>query len=231
MRCLGKKKGKLEIETIIQLLLLTAFLIIAVSLFWLFHQEARPEIFSDYSCWFSNAMRTSSVVFRAALPKSCELKNIMEPADKAELARLLRATWWMYGRGTWDTTDFSSFDRIHIKYSFTLNQSLPLGKFGEYLFYHKKGELIADATDPKSDYHYIQGGSLGNTLCFDNKIGDRLESNITYFITFYDDRLLKGSYDKILISEDLNFGRNWGWKMITDLEEKYCKPFVILMKG
>ncbi len=236
MNFFKNKRGKIAVETLIKLLLLTVFLVIALSLFWMIHTEMRPNIMSEYSCWMTNGLRQSSVVFKATLPRSCEFKRQSEPAELKDISRLLRTAWWMYGKGRWDIYSDVDDTRTVVLYSFRPDKRISLKELGEYLMTHRRGERVTDMT--KSDFSYIQGGSLGNTLCLGKDIADTLAPDIEYFVIFYDDREYNGARDKLIISTRIGMAQDWGsWinplkSIFVDVaEDRDCKGFSVIMTG
>ncbi|MBU4502885.1 MAG: hypothetical protein KKA79_09895 [Nanoarchaeota archaeon] len=219
-----KNKGKLEMETLGKILLLTAFLIIFLVMFK-GCQDSFSEVgtagLKEYLCWGSNLLNSEvSTLF----PTTCSPIMIEEPVTEAEINEFIRTCWWMYGKGEQDTKDlkegivesakkYLGNDLVKTCYSFKPKEDIKLADLRQYLSEHgnsdKKVEKLADST-----WEYLQEGAKEEAICFDKKkflaTDGILSKNKFYYINFYDERQPwdEGDRDQIMISSDANFGKD-----------------------
>lgn len=203
----NKKGAGLPIETLILIILLSAFLIIAVLIFVGVKKEIGYDFVQDYSCKTNLWFRSQSAIFRTFLPATCTLKEVEQPIGQDELAKYMRRAWWIYGKGQYNLGMAS--DEIFPHFAVTIKEDIDIGQFLYYLVTHSKGQ---SSTEMESDYQYLQEGSKGQTICFDTETipNKRLEKGSRYFIIFYDDQELIGESreDRLLISKSSAFDKN-----------------------
>ncbi len=207
-------KGKMEFETLLKILLLTAFLLIAVTIVWALFggPNLSEQTMSDLGCKWTNAMKSEAQAFSLILPRLCVFQDLEEEQTIEDVAKLLKRTWTIYGQGKWSFGN--QFDEVEPVYGFYLEKDFSIEDLITYLLTHDDSSLIN--SQEKSDYNFIQQGGIGQTLCFDpDTFGNsfysaKFESGVPYFIIFYDDQ---GFFDeevgdKILISRNPKFDAN-----------------------
>ncbi len=198
------RKGAVEMDTLVTIILGLAFLVIAIGIIYTVFTPSYAD-FSEFSCWTTNSIKASNLFFKKFLPSSCSMIEIEKPVDVQGLTELLRKTWWMYGQGE---NDFGWSDNEITVYSFTFagTENSPYITYSNllnYLLRHNLGDAVKDIKD--SDYNYLQKGSEKQTLCYGNKIGGTsLNKNERYFIIFIDDSGLGDLGDKIAITKTPN---------------------------
>lgn len=203
MACSNKKRGKIEISTLVSLIIV-AIAIVAIFSFLIQTRGILSEdILTNYGCYLGNAIRSGGGLF-AAFSGGCILEEV-EDINQEELATLLRITWWEYGKGQWDFG--SIIDEVYPTYVFTVDETIDLQNFVDYLATHKNGK---ESSLSDSDYSYLQKGSLGQTLCFHTKAFENkfFEPEKSYYLLFRDSQGGLGSagkYDDIVISDKLTF--------------------------
>ncbi len=228
MLCLNK--GKLSTRTLVELILLSAFLLIVVILFISVKTQFSPEFLKQYACWANNAMKATSSVFRYFLPEECPMQEKMD-VTLEELASMIRSVWWMYGRGKWDLAWRGGVDGLYVHYIFYPKEDIKISDLVVYLKTHSNGEIV-DVTDPESDWNYLQAGSVGTTLCIDKKtIGNELKKGERYFIIFYDSRgmVFDSKEDRVAISKNINFGQGFIQRIIRIFDDG-CKEIIFYQK-
>ncbi|MBL7100994.1 MAG: hypothetical protein ISS23_03515 [Nanoarchaeota archaeon] len=203
-----KKKGKLEMETLGKLLLLTAFLIIFLVMF-----KGCKDSFQDggttgireYFCWGTNVLNSEVFIL---FPTTCAPETVRD-VDKEKLASLMRRCWWMYGGGEEDFGYKSKLgiDRLHQCYALIPKEDIELAELENYIQTHGIGEKELKAGEESTTWNYIQTGSKDG-ICFDKKTEGKLLKGKTYYITFYDETKIykEGVRDRLLISRLSKFG-------------------------
>jgi len=204
-------KGKIDVEVLLKILLLTAFLFIAVIiLLALFNADRLNEhTISDLGCKWTNALKSEADAFSLVIPRLCVFTEIEDPQDNKDISSLLRTTWSMYGQGKWSFG--TEFDEIEPVFVFYVTEDTSVQDLIQYMLTHKRDKEIS--IQANSDYNFVQEGGLAQTLCFDpDTFGEdystaMLNDGVPYFIIFYDDQglLTDNVGDKILISKDPQF--------------------------
>jgi hypothetical protein len=224
--------GKLELETLGKLLLLSAFLVVVILIFVGVKDsiERNQGSFGDYVCFASNLLKHNVVDF---FPSGCSegrrgvvyVKGEDKVVAKEQVAELIDKCWWMYGSGEWDLgpnlgKDFTvksvlgiviPFDFIHLCYAFSLEKNMSVNELFGYMQRYNRDGKETSVADPETYWNYIQKNSIGEGIGVDRNLGGELKKNKVYYIIFLDERHLRsvqGSYtfkDKILISDNKNF--------------------------
>ena len=220
-----RRKAALEMKTLGEILLLTAFLIIFLLMFK-GCQDQMANVgtvgFNEYACWFSQTLKAEATFL---FPSTCSTINVKEAQNKKGIATLMRKCWWMNGQGEKDIVTGARWPEILKKkvipwediarncYAFTPSEDISFQDFETYLTkYDKSGEKVSGTEEKdlkKTTWWYIQKTSSEKTgICFDKKIEKKLQKGKLYFIIFYDDRgpIATGARDRILISRDPGFG-------------------------
>ncbi|MEA3379225.1 MAG: hypothetical protein U9Q69_06370 [Nanoarchaeota archaeon] len=206
MRSWDKKGAGLETETLVKLILLIAFLITAVSVIAYYYEDLTVHKLKVYGCVIGNGVMSSNAAFRAAMPVPCKQDIIEEPMGIEELSIYLPDVWLMYGKGDWD---YHTRGDSHILVSaLQLKKDIEIKDLMQYLLTHKgKKDLAEDnvVTDEElkvSDYNYLQEGSKGQTLCFQEDLlkEGKLSMQKIYYILFWDDQGKDDAGDKIVIT-------------------------------
>jgi hypothetical protein len=217
------RSGKIEFETLAQILLLTAFLIIVLLLF-----KGCMDAYStlgtvgvkEYGCWATNVMKANVM---AIFPSTCREIIVKDKVDTLNLGRLMGTCWWEYGQGQWDLgtrqditawMDFVTWAAKSVTESNTVStcyilipkEDIRVDDLKVYMETNNiKGEKV---TKPKDTmWNYLQDFSKGDNVCFDEKDGGVLKKGEIYYIKFMDDRGVfgLGKRDLLLITSDKQF--------------------------
>lgn len=243
------RSGKLEWETVGKIFLLLVFflivLIIAQPLIKIiFVENAREQAANNMkstTCWISNIF-IDSFSFLGIVPQACNPIEIETPVNQADLSRLMRWCWWMYGRGAMDLgiTNTGVFkqsipgtDHFYVCYVFKVNEEVKTEDLFTNMKKTKRGkQYLGDIDD--SDWNYVQEGSTGNTICIDkektkgvlHKYDEKTGTPI-YYLSFYDCRELIGTClnDRLLISSDPRFG---DVNFLTNINDKCVEAGTIV---
>jgi hypothetical protein len=199
MRSLDKKGVGLPSETLVVLILLIVFAVIASIIFFTVKGSVSAEQWDSGVCWMSNHLKASNIAFRTILPSACAIVYKKDPLDLKGLSKILVDTWWMYGRGELDVFGTNIKNKYTATYSFKVktDKELKLGDIYTYLLTHAEGK--AGVKPEASDYNYLQKGSKGQTLCFEKGI-TALKKDKVYFVMFMDDLGLEDKEDKVIVS-------------------------------
>ncbi len=210
MRHWDKRGAGLEMESLIKIILLVVFLLIATILIVTFFTAASTNKVKAYGCWISNGIMSSNFAFRSMMSVPCKQEIIEEPLSKKEFAVYLTDIWFMYGKGNWDF-HIQKDDSILVS-AFKLKEDIPIKDLFIHLITHIGKRNLAEAGTldvndlSKSDYNYIQSGSQGQTLCLHKGLKPDdgvsiLSRNRVYYLIFWDDTPRGSSTgDKIVLS-------------------------------
>lgn len=216
MRFSNKKGVNISIETLVKLILLTAFLIVVVSLAIGLSGSFSNQGAKKYGCWFSSSAR-SSTSLAGVIPDTCSTRVIEDALDMRGVALLLRDTWWMYGRGEADfsLTDVKVGD-VYEAARFKVLSDTKVEDLLQYLLTTRKGRAVPME---KSDYNYLQEGAIGSTVCFDSNFKEddfNLKPGIEYKLYFADSTTsilpdVLGGYmsDKLIVMKELKPRSFW----------------------
>jgi len=209
-----KKKGQapqfnLIIAAVLGLVFLAFFIAILIAARG---ETLNAEFFQQLGCWSTNTIKCGGGAF-SGLPSLCTLQTVEEPVDVAKLADLTRDTWWMYKQGECDYG--TAIDEVYHVYAFKADKDLTLQSFFAQILQNSRGEPVGDAVE-RSDYAFLESGSLAQTLCFDKSDEKSsiatdltLESGKPYYIIFYDDQPETETGDMILISANPSFDADY----------------------
>ncbi len=210
MRRLDKKGAGLEMESLVKIILLVVFLVIAAILIVSFFTAASTSKTKVYGCWISNGIMASNAITRGAMSVPCKQEIIENPLSKDELAVYLKDVWFMFGKGKWDF-HITSDDWIIVT-AFKMKEDVTLKDLYLHLMTHKGARSLVEGgtLDLKdlasSDYNYLQSGSPGQTVCFHEDLKPKdgiagLAKGKVYYILFWDDTARGSSTgDKIIIT-------------------------------
>lgn len=179
-----KKRGALEWETIIKIALGLFFLVLAAGLIMLVVNFFGGKELGMWACWMSNGLKSSNFIFKSQLPTTCSLITPDEQMDRQGLVKIMKDTWWMYGKGDWDIGMTASEQTA---FYFTAKEDIDFKGLMNYLLATKDGQNVADIKD--SDYNYLQKGSYLQTVCYGKSLslgGYKLKAGEKYFIMFFD---------------------------------------------
>ena len=229
--------AKIETDTLGEIVLLLAFLVVAVLIFTgvrsSFTDVGTGVALKEYVCWATNLINHNI----GAFPTTCRLSVVNEPVKKEEeISALMRKCYWMYGQGEWDIADIRPTDRTYQCYAFTPDRDISLSALKGYMLAHSKGET---ARNIETDYNFLQEGNINDGVCIDkamaNSLNEEFKKGRVYYIIFRDDRgrLLvgRGLRDRILISEnpdfDLSMIDTWYqsgsvWKFVASAFARTC---------
>lgn len=222
-------KGKMEMETLGRLILLIAFLVIAMLVIGVFFQGFKEtgmkpgEATQDYLCWGTNLLKTK---VSSLFPGTCREQIVDEAVDFEVFAQLMRRCWWMYGKSEWNLGVKEGglikktiekplpFDYSYTCYAFFVKETSEVDEkeatvfnLMDYLETHSKGDRVED--HKKSDLYFLEK-TKGENICFDEdyfrKTDGKFEKDTVYYIRFLDDiRIGKGGEDMLLISNKNDF--------------------------
>lgn len=229
MKKLGKRGAGIEMESLVKIILLLVFLVVAASIVIFLIQDFTIRDFKVYGCWAANGIMSSNVMFRK-MEVPCKNEVEEKPMNKAEFSRYLADTWFMYGKGDWDF-HITSDDSIQVA-AFIVSEDIKIRDLFVHLLTHKgKRNLLEDGVLSKkdflnSDYNYIQTGSKGQTLCFSSKLGKKdaiMKKNKIYYLLFWDDKGKDDSGDKLVLSTESSIGSS-GKKLVSccSLQQGLC---------
>lgn len=209
------KKGAIEMETLVKIILGLAFLVFFIGLIVVITSTDSGAL-SKFSCWLSNGLKSSNKLFQKQLPTTCMLFEPEEPAGMEEIAKMLTDTWWMFGKGGWD---LGWTDNERAVFWFTSKENTNFTGIINYLLLHNEGRSVTEIAD--SDYNYLQKGSEKQTLCYGAKILEdnipKLKAGTKYFIVFFDDSGLEERGDKVVITAK---------PQLKQEENYFCKSIV-----
>ncbi|RLG29011.1 hypothetical protein DRN98_08835 [Methanosarcinales archaeon] len=194
----GKRGVGMAPETLGRMLLLSLTLFVIVGLILLFKSGFSFQKMESFMCFVSNGLKSETVP--SIVPSACYYKPIDEPLDMSDFAEILTSLWWSHGRGKWSFGAIG--DEPMLRYSVHFKEETNVSAIMKYLMTHK-GKKKVSIDD--SDYNYIQKGSEGETLCFDEVIlyndGTKLFPERPYYIYFLDDQEFFGEAveDKIVV--------------------------------
>ncbi len=210
MRSLNKKGSEKTINTIITMVLMLASLaLITGILVTVFTVPSIMRTSGALSCYFANGL-ASSATFNVlpVIPSLCDLNEVEDPVDMDRLSELMVTGWFMYGKGKWDNNLWEG-EVSRPVYTFKVAEEFSLNDLYQYLAYHATGvEVDLD----KSDYAYLQKGSVSQTICIDSEIKEsgvvggemlvdpKFKPGTKYYLLFYDDKLRQECGDKLVIS-------------------------------
>lgn len=207
MRCSSKRGISLMPETLVGLILLTAFLLVILGLIFMVQGGFSNDAAKKYSCWFSSSMKSNSVI-SGLLPSTCAPRIVADPLDMAGVSLLLRDSWWQYGEGG---SDFGlAFTQGFEAVKFKVVQDISVKDLLQFMLYHKKGRA---SSLESSDYNYLQKNAKGSTVCFDSefeKDGYNFRANQDYFIYFLDTSFLSVNTDKLVVTKGPKTEDFWG---------------------
>lgn len=210
MRRLDKRGAGLESESLVKIILLVVFLVIAAILIVSFFTSASTSKTKVYGCWISNGIMSSNVLLRGAMSVPCKQEIIEDPMTKQDFAVYLTDVWFMFGKGKWDF-HVTSDDWTTIA-AFKLKEDVMLKDLYLHLMTHKGSRNLAEGgtLDVKdlasSDYNYLQAGSQGQTICFHEDLKPQdgiagMAKSKVYYLLFWDDTARGSSTgDKIIIT-------------------------------
>lgn len=211
MQCLGKK-GKLEIETVIVLVLGIVFLIVVIGIVGSSKKAFTEEKVAQVGCWMTNTIKCGGGPL-SKFPSACSLEILDDGVNVETFAALLRGTWWEYKQGKCDMG--IAGDEVYPVYAFVPQEDIKLQDFFGYIMTHNSNEPKEQVLITSSDYNYLEANTPGLTLCFD--IADKdiqqgvLKKGKVYYINYFNDLELVGEKplgDKILISNNYNFDKD-----------------------
>ncbi|MFH0752807.1 MAG: hypothetical protein V1914_04410 [archaeon] len=206
----SKKGVGLAPETLVKLLLLTAFLLTTVGLILLVQGNLNEQSAKKYSCWLSSSMKASDTFIKGIFPDNCDVIKLDKELDMQGVSILLHDTWWMYGKG--GSNMAIATDEIYPAAQFKVSEDIGTEDLLEYLLTHKKGKA---SSMEASDYNYLQKNAVGSTVCFDSKIKDadlKLKPGQEYHLYFADHTgsIILENSDKLLIMKELKPRSFWG---------------------
>ncbi len=197
MSCSSKRGISMMPETLVGLILLTAFLLVILGLIFMVQGGFSNDAAKKYSCWFSSSIKSNSVI-GGLLPSTCAPRIVSDPLDMKGVSLLLRDSWWQYGEGT---SDFGVvFTQGFEAAKFRVVQDISVKDLMEFMLTHKKGRA---SSLESSDYNYLQRGSKGSTVCFDSefeKEGYNFKANQDYYIYYLDTSLVSVNTDKMVVT-------------------------------
>lgn len=209
----SKRGVSISIETLVKLLLCTAFLIIIIGLAFAVSKSLSNQGASKYACWMTSSLKASGSSLSGFFPSTCSARVIDEALDMGGVALLLRDTWWMYGHGKADysrgITGMLHGD-VWEAAKFKVSQEIKVVGLSEYLLTHRKGKA---SSMEASDYNYLQHDAKGSTVCFDLGFKDddyKFKPNQEYHLYFADSSSFDFfKTDKLLVMKELRPRSYW----------------------
>ncbi|MFH1210709.1 MAG: hypothetical protein V1645_02220 [archaeon] len=217
------RSGKIEFETLAEILLLTAFLIIVLLLF-----KGCMDSYNDlggvgvkeYGCWATNVMKANVI---SIWPSTCRTIIVKDKVDTKTFGKLMGTCWWQYGKGEWDLgpkqeiysfQDFLLFigksateiDSVSTCYVLIPKEDIKVDELKTYMETRNvKGDKVTKPQDTM--WNYLQNVAKGDNVCFDKNDNGMLKKGEIYYLKFLDDRgaFGLGKRDLLMITADKNF--------------------------
>lgn len=214
------RSGKLEIETLARILLITGFLIVILLLFKGGvdgYQQLGSMGIKQYGCWATNLMKANVITL---WPSTCRTQVISQETDIKTTGNLMAGCWWQYGQGKWDLgartelnnwEDYAKYtatyanilDSVSTCYALQPKEEISVNKLRVYMETHNaKGEETKEAKN--SLWNYLQKASQGDNTCFDKNDKGILKKGEIYYIRFLDDRAAYGPGKRDIIGISSN---------------------------
>lgn len=214
------RSGKLELETLARVLLITAFLIVILLLFKGCvdgYQQLGSVGIKEYGCWASNLMKANVITL---WPSTCRTQIISQETDIKTTGNSMAGCWWQYGKGKWDMgsrtetnnwEDYAKYiatytnilDSVSTCYAFQPKEEISVNKLRTYMETHNaKGEETKEAKDTL--WNYLQKASQGDNICFDKNDKGILKKGEVYYVRFLDDRAAYGTGRKDILGISSN---------------------------
>jgi len=195
----SKRGSALAPETLVKLLLLTAFFMIAAGLILMLQAGANKSAAQKYSCWFGTQLNSGTNPLKGLLPDTCSVRDIEEDIDMQALSVLMRDTWWQYGQGE---SDFSVLlgDMLGAA-RFKVSERIALKDLMQFLLNHRKGKA---SSMEASDYNFIQQHASGPNVCFDKGILEDSYGFVPgqdYYLYFDDSSSVNLGSDKLIFTK------------------------------
>ncbi len=183
----SKRGAAIAPETLVKLILLSAFLLIIIGLIIMVQRGVSAESAQKYSCWLSSSLKSSDSFLKGDYPDTSQSISITDPLDIKGVSVVLRDTWWQYGQGEADYSVVSG--SIYEAVKFKVSAEVSLKDLLQYLLTHKKG---VSSSMQSSDYNFLQNKADGPTVCFDKKFvseGLAFKPGEDYYVYFSDSAL------------------------------------------
>ncbi len=210
----SKRGVSLAPETLVKLILLTAFLLVIVGLIIMVQGNLSQQSAKKYSCWLSSSVKASDTFIKSIFPDTCSVMVVDDAVDTRGLSILLRDTWWMYGEGESDMA--ITAHEIYEAAQFKVSEEIGTEDLLKYLLSHRKGKA---SSIEQSDYNYLQKGAVGFTVCFDSNFREddlKFKPDQEYHLYFADyisiltAPVMVASSDKLVIMKELKPRSFWG---------------------
>lgn len=159
----SKKGVSMAPETLVKLILLTAFLLTIIILVIMVRGNLSEQSAKKYSCWLSSSVKASDAFIKAVFPDTCSVMVLDDAVDTKGLSILLRDMWWVYGEGKSDMA--ITAHEIYEAAQFKVSEEIGTEELLKYLLSHRKGKA---SSIERSDYNYLQKDAVGFTVCFDS---------------------------------------------------------------
>ncbi len=198
------KKGAVETDTLIQVLLLTLTLMVLALVVVFFFSPFKDLSSREYSCYATNQFKGFIEIGKSIWPSPCRTANLgtIDIAGKDEInnqvATYIWKCWWMYGEGKipslgkegWKGLLINEWgsDRGFTCYTFSLKEDLNLHDLGRYMLTHDKdGNALEIKSISDSLYNEIEAtDTTPCSFCVDRSKGVMTKGTIIY-IMFRDD--------------------------------------------
>lgn len=184
----SKRGVSISVETLVKLLLLTAFLLIIIGLAFTVSNGLSNQGARKYSCWMTSSLKATGSSLSGIFPSTCSARVIDEALDMGGVALLLRDSWWMYGHGQADYSILQGvlLEEIYEAAKFKVSVEISIDDLLNYLLTHRKGK---PSSLEASDYNYLQEDAVAPTVCFDSSFKEdnlKFKPGVDYSLYFAD---------------------------------------------
>ena len=205
-----KKRGKLEVEVLVKIILILVSFLIIVSVTVVFVERGKVG-WKDMLCAFSVRIASKTHMGVNFFPLACTPQKVGIKGDSFEVMQkmsgLMKRCWWMFGESKIDDikSNFGGDDKFtcYVIDPLEIEESISIDEFIRFL---KDSDGVEEGEKEGSVYNYIQQGESFYGLCFDRELKE-FEGKKVYYIRFRDDvtQIFGGNEDQIMVSDKSSF--------------------------